>query len=438
MDRLFMVKNVIDVHSAHVISRDVGSPSSMRHPLVLQFVRDFNTNPDAAVELLVQGAQLIPNEEGLGKLLFETTELDRTRVGIYLSKKSRKGILKAYIDCFGFAGVRIDHALRAFVLSIRLPAEAPEHAGEHVLNIFATRWFDANAKLVSFDKDITMKLVRILVHLDTQMNRGSSGIFHNGAWRQRDFHTEWESMVRSIDPRGLLPDDLVQSIYFSLQKDPLRWAIEQHYYWEEYTIGFKRAPATTIAHRVQSDPIVIRINRPDPDLRIQLLSQDGITFDPSELNFARSTEATFRMTGSTLGPKTIILSLVGNNAPLYHGLPYSTTVVVERSFMRNTFQIAFKDHRGAKRRYMFSAEDSLLCHQCVVQICKSQQSKQGTKESEDTADTAARALSLAILRDSLSTKLSGNEIIMYCRQNSILVPILSHVIPVGFPFFVKD
>lgn len=429
MNRLFLVKNVIDVNSIQVItSRDMDMSIPLHHPLVLQFVRDFNTHPDLAVASLVQNVG-VDDEVALGKLLFNTYDLDRTRLGIYMSKKSRKNILKAFIDSFGFSGVRVDHALRVFMLSIRLPTEAPEHAVEHVLSTFASRWFDGNAKLVTFDRDIAMKLVRIILHLNSQMHRDASDFYQNGY--QFDFRAEWEAMVRTIDPRGLLLDEITQDIYSSLQKDPLCWAAEQHYYWEDYVISFKREPPLHIAHRVQSDPIVVRINRPDPNLRIRLLSQDGIVFDPPELNFARSTEATFRITGLTLGPKTIIFSFVGNNAPLYHGLPFSTGVIVERSFMRNTFQIAFKDHNGAKRRYMFSAEDSLVGHQCVVNLRQSMVPKDVDKDRQTRK--ATRLLSLEILRESLSKKLSGHDLILLCKQNSILADLLTHVVPVSPP-----
>ncbi|KIJ39485.1 hypothetical protein M422DRAFT_32727 [Sphaerobolus stellatus SS14] len=431
MNRLFLVKHIVDLKCLHVITQDVTSTAPMRHPFILRFIPEFNADPDSAVAMLQRTMESGNDEEALGKLLFSTYELDRTRVGAFLSKKSRRGALKAYIDCFGFAGVRIDHALRAFALTIQLPAEAQEYSSDYVLNVFATRWFDANAKIVSYDRDIAAKFVRIMVYLDSQMTRVASA-HHNGGWRQRNFYAEWEGMVRTIDPRNLLPDELVHDIFQSLRTDPLRWAIQRHN-WDDFAIGFKRAPPTTIVHRVQSDPITVQINRPDSELRIRLLSQEGITFDPPELNFARSTEASFRMTGTALGPKSIMFSLLGNNAQFYQGLPYSASLVVERPFMRHTFQIAFKDHKGLKRRYMFSTEDKVVCHQCIVYLRQSQLSKSGSGETEKREDKemnkAVKALSLAALRDALSQKLSGHDIIMLCKQNSILIPLLSHVAP---------
>lgn len=433
MDRSFIVKNIIDLTTVQVITnRDESMSSSPRHPLVQQFVRDFGINADKAVANLLQSSGLDEDYAALGKLLFNTFELDRTRLGGYLCKKSHKAVLKSYLDCFGFSGVRIDHALRTFILSIRLPADSPEHAQEHLLNTFASKWFDANTLIVSFDKDVAMKLVRILVQLDNQIHKTPQNLPHANRYDLRDFHAEWEAIVRAVDPRSLIPDELIDNIYYSLRADPLRWAAEAQLGRGQYSIVFKRPPPTHLAYRVQSDPITLRIPHPDPNLQIQLHSQEGLTFDPPELNFARSVEVTFRVTGSSLGPKSILFSLVGANAALYSGIPFSKTVVVERHFMRNTFQVAFNDKRGRKRRYMFSAEDALVCHQWGLWLRQPRPTKTATQDAEESdavrqVQKAAKALSLDILRQAVTQKLSGNDLIVICKQNSLLPAILPNV-----------
>lgn len=431
MDRPFIVKSIIDLHTVQVITnRDEGLSTSPRHPLVQQFVRNFSVNPDNAVANLLQSSGLDNDHIALGKLLFNTFELDRTRLGGYLSKKSHKVVLKSYLDCFGFSGVRIDHALRTFVLSLRLPDEAPEHAQDHLLSTFAGKWFDANARIVSFDKDVAMKLVRIIVQLDNQFHIALHGIPHSNGFNFPDFHTDWEASVRAVDPRGLIPDELIDNIYYSLREDPLRWAADTRFGPMQYSIMFKRPPPNHLAHRVQSDPITLRIPHPDPHLRIQLHSQEGLTFDPPELNFGRSTEVAFRVTGSNLGPKSIIFSLVGANAAFYTGIPFSKTVVIERHFMRNTFQVAFNDQRGRKRRYMFSAEDSLVCHQWALSLRQPPPGKLPQDSESDAVrqvQKATKALSLEILREAVAQKLSGHDLLVICKQNSLLPAVLPNV-----------
>lgn len=432
MDRSFVVKNIIDLNTVQVIPNRRLSSIGMRHPFVQQFVRDFNENPDLAVANLLQSTGLEDDQVALGRLLFNTLELDRSRLGAYLAKKAKRIVLRTYIDCFGLAGIRIDQALRAFAITLRFPSDLPEQGLEHVLSMFASRWFDANAKLVSYGKDIAMKLVRILVHLDNQLQKSMRVPHQNG---YRDFNAEWETMVRAVDPRGLLPDELIQDMYYSLWNNPIHWAADSAH--RDQNITFKRAPPNHLVYRIQSDPITIRIQRPDPHLRIQLLSQDGLVFDPPELNFSRSTEAAFRVTGSSLGPKSIIFSLLGLHAPFYQGLPYSKSIVVERSFMRNTFQIGFKDPDGSKRRYMFSTEDAVVCNQYMMNVQPPRYTP--LRQSDDDlgygmaeAQKAAKALSLRVLREALSSKISGHNLILICKQNSLVASILPSVTSVSF------
>ncbi|KAG2115633.1 hypothetical protein DEU56DRAFT_840676, partial [Suillus clintonianus] len=53
-------------------------------------------------------------------------------------------------------------------------------------------------------------------------------------------------------------------------------------------------PTTRSTYRVQSEPVVIRIPRPDPHFSIKLFGH-GLVFDPPVLSFAESAEASFRV-----------------------------------------------------------------------------------------------------------------------------------------------
>jgi hypothetical protein len=112
---------------------------------------------------------------------------------------------------------------------------------------------------------------------------------------------------------------------------------------------------------------VLRIPQPDPQLYIHLHGQD-LAFEPKVLSFAKSSQASFRITGMSLGPKTILLTRSAPNALRYSGLPLSQPVTIERAFMRNTFQVAFSDVDERKRRYMFSVDDPLKRHQWAVSL----------------------------------------------------------------------
>jgi hypothetical protein len=144
----------------------------------------------------------------------------------------------------------------------------------------------------------------------------------------------------------------------------------------------KRPLPTRLTYKMQSDPIILRIPQADPDLTIHLFGQD-LVFDPPFVTFARSSEASFRVMGTSLGTKSMIMCRSGPNALKYFGLPLSNSLVVERAFMRNTFQMAFLSHDGAKRRYMFSVDDPLIRHQWVVSL---------RRQIDNATSTAANSL----------------------------------------------
>lgn len=170
----------------------------------------------------------------------------------------------------------------------------------------------------------------------------------------------------------------------------------------------KKPVPPRLTYKVQSDPIIIRIPQADPHLSIQLHGQD-LVFDPPVLTFAKSPEASFRVTGTSLGSKRVVLTKSGSNAIKYTGLPLSSEVVVERAFMRNTFQVAFLDYSGTKRRYMFSVDDPVIRHQWVVSL-KNQITNASLASAPSTAAApatpkfykAAQSIAFRILQETLT------------------------------------
>jgi len=145
-------------------------------------------------------------------------------------------------------------------------------------------------------------------------------------------------------------------------------------------------------------------------LTIELYGQD-MTFDPPVLQFVRSAEASFRIMGTSLGSKTVTMCRSGPNAVKYSGLPLSHTIVIERAFMRNTFQVAFLNHVGVKRRYMFSVDDPLIRHQWTVSLKKhvdDTTASSGNSMSSSTSSSrfyhAAELVAFKVLQETLIGK----------------------------------
>jgi hypothetical protein len=65
---------------------------------------------------------------------------------------------------------------------------------------------------------------------------------------------------------------------------------------------------------------------------------------------------------------TVSFPRSGPSVLLYSGLPLSSPVVIERSFMCNTFQVTSANHQSSKCRYIFSMDDPVMRHNWTVSL----------------------------------------------------------------------
>ncbi|KAF9244930.1 hypothetical protein BU15DRAFT_41532 [Melanogaster broomeanus] len=372
-DRKFTVKNVVLLRKLSFCS-EREEPRSRTVPcnaLTQSFVEQFARDPEQAIVSLFNKLGQPDDPVALAQLLFRTPAIDRAQLGDYLSRRTSRVVLKHYLDAFGFTGVRVDKALRVFLQTINLPTRTTHGLSplDFLLDSFASRWYEANAAHVAYDKDLASRFSRAIVQLNEVLH---GGISHEpgptGYVRRNVSARDFLDAFRRHDPRGLLTDDLLGDVYDSIRREQLSQA--RHPSSEgppEITVTFKRALPPRLTYRVQSEPVVIRIPQPDPNFTIELFGHD-LTFDPPVLSFAKSSEASFRVMGMSFGLKTLSVLRSGANALLYAGLPRSCPISVERAFMRNTFQVAFLNHAGARRRYMFSFADPLVRHEWATSL----------------------------------------------------------------------
>ena len=411
LDRKYIVKSVVQLKELRFSgdrddtrSKTSATSNPMRHPVMQNFVNQFAKDPEHAISALL-GKSSARDDVAVGQLLFRATDLDRVRLGDYLSRRSSKVALKSFVDSFGLTGLRIDKALRVFLQAIHVPSRPTaghSSALEYLLDSFASRWYEANAAIVAYDKDLAIRLVRAIVQLNEVMHgniAAEPGI--TGYPKRNVIVRDFVEAFRRFDPRNLVSDDVLDKIYAAVRKEKLYQArhpssVAKH---PDVVINIKRPLPPRLTYRIQSDPIILRIPQPDAQLTIQLFGQD-LVFDPPVLTFSKSSEVSFRVTGTALGNKTIIMWRSGPNALAYSGLPLSSPVVVERSFMRNTFQVAFLNHTGLKRRYMFSVDDHLIRHQWTVSI-KHQIEIASNSPPSPTTSRAAEALAFKVLQDTL-------------------------------------
>ncbi|KAI0281542.1 hypothetical protein BC826DRAFT_1068957 [Russula brevipes] len=412
LDRKFIVKSAVQLRDVRFTAdRDDLPLTSLtsigRNPLVRTFVVHFAKDADHAISHFFEKSGTRDDPTVLGQLLFRMLDLDRAKLGDYLSRRTSKVVLKAFIGCFGFGGVRIDKALRVFLQSLHLaPPSRHSNPLDYVSDSFASRWYDANAELVAYDKDLAIRLVRAIIQLNDVLY---GGVIHDPGVRiqikrnvtSRDFIDAF----RRYDPRCLVSDELLDRIHFSVKREPLSQARNSsHLTFPDQLIALKRPIPSRLTYRMQSEPIIVRIPQADPSLTIHLHGNELI-FDPPYLTFARSAEASFRITGTALGLKTVSFSRSGSSALLYAGLPLSSPIVIERSFMRNTFQLAFVNHQGSKRRYMFSVDDPVIRHNWTVSLKRQidivSAGQQAQAASSSPFHRAAEQVAFRVLQETL-------------------------------------
>ena len=430
-DRKFVIKNVVHLRDIRLnVDRD-DDPRRMSTAMITQrpdfirkFIDDFLVDADLAIARMVN-LQTPQGYTALGRLLVQLPELNKSKLGEYLSRRTSRPALKAYLDAFGFTGIDICVALRIFLLSLHIPS-GPGYANtlETLLDTFAGRWYEANAGIVAFGKGLAMRLVRAIVRLHEALHASISQ--DSGATRYSGHHVsmrDFTDAFRRHDTHCLVPNNLLGEIYNSIRYEKLCQARNPATGRAHHPIVLRRTIPSRVTYRRQSEPVIVRLPQPDPALTIQLFGQD-LTFEPAVLSFAKSAEASFRITGTGLGQKTVVMACFGPNAPNYSGLPLSTTVSVERAFMRNTFQIAFLNASEQKRRYMFSVDDPVIRNEWTsslkrqIEAARVNQSPELPPLASIQVYQAAELVSFQALHDSLLNADSGSaDYISPAQQN---------------------
>ena len=413
----FVVKSIVSLDKLHVSGLDPELKTEPeRHIVVQRFIEQFAKDPILACRYLVERSNPRVDAITLASLIFKTPELDKGQIGLLLASDGR--LLEAFVDRFHFTRVRIDNALRMFLLSLRLPAD--RKISEVLLLGFLRGYMQANKKTIAYDINMGIELILSIMQLNDRLH----GIYRfataTGQFAEDAFQTAW----REHDPHGFVSKEVLSTIYWSIQDGPLPRALDseaERIQAREVVVEPARFPPK-LTYNVWSEDICISIPILDPNLSIRLLGE-GFEFEPRVLNFSHKPNAIFRVRGLSIGLKSIMFERCGRNAcvmlniacltiadvgsrALYASLGNARTVSVERAFMSHTLQVSFVSHKASKRKYCFSVNnaesrsrwDSFLRRQ--IQITSADKSKARIAKHQDIR-VAAEAVALQVLRDAV-------------------------------------
>jgi serine/arginine repetitive matrix protein 2 len=309
----FHVKSVVPLETlvAQRCHGKMARPPFNTVPYIAEFREQFSLDPDRSVDRLSEQTRIAQDSAALAEILFDSHEFDKEQLADYLAQSRNRALLDEYIRQFNFAGVRIDHALRVYILALRLP---PDNAGfESILQAFAKGWYQANISTIEFGLNTVRNLVLFIMKL------------HDGYHKESTFGFAREEAVVSSDEfiadfyeqdrARVVPESLLKTVYA---------AVRQEKYVQAASALENRKRGRIIETSLMSEElwlpagewskaVTVTIPAIDPHLTIRLLG-DGLSFDTDLLQFDKSRQQSFRVKGLVPGRFKMLFSRSGGNA----------------------------------------------------------------------------------------------------------------------------
>ncbi|GAA5875063.1 hypothetical protein JCM16303_004997 [Sporobolomyces ruberrimus] len=413
LENQFLVKSVVELKSLKLSAAEdtpedattSSGNSKKRHPLLVAFIDRFANEPSRAIASLVQKGGLTNDGPTISNVLFKNTDLNRNQLGAYLANPNHRHVLRSYIERFRFGGVRIDDALRLFLMSVRFPPQ-DRKAAEYVLGVLANVWAETNVSS-GFDPTLAFSLIVSILRLSDALHSSEERDTTEGPILPSSRSTQMLSVdefigkFREHDTRMVVQEDLLSRIYTSVRRERIEQASDNSIFSMTPDIEATIEPAklpTHLTYRTPSDVFTITVPAPDTKFSIKLAGPD-LVFDPPVLSFARSATQSFRVTGTALGVRVMVLIKRGANAPRYQGLPLNKAFSIERAFMQNTFQVAFTNHLDMKRKYMFSVSEPAIRSEWLATFRNQISQAHHSRSDPSPALAAAQVVSTQVLRD---------------------------------------
>ena len=166
----------------------------------------WNLNPHRAIEFLRKAGLIDDTPASLAQFLHSVDGLDKKVLGDFLggSKPFNKDVLREYVECFDFAGMELDEALRYFLGTFLLPGEG--QVVDRIMEYFGSRYFRDNNRCSRADKkdggkerfadaDAVYKLSYAIIMLATDL--------HNPKIKNKLTFDEWVGMVNKDLAMGM-------------------------------------------------------------------------------------------------------------------------------------------------------------------------------------------------------------------------------------------
>ncbi|XP_003744488.1 uncharacterized protein LOC100909366 [Galendromus occidentalis] len=197
------------------------SPSSDTRSDCYQGTELFNQKPASGIDFLMENG-ILPKPfcaEKVAEFLRTNYQLDKNKLGEYISNRKNTEPLRAFVMSFAFANTRIDEALRMYLESFRLPGEALPIS--LVLEQFAEHWHTSNNQpFASADATFTLAYAIIMLNVD-QHNRVVKK--QSNSMKEEDFIKN----LKGVNGGSDFEEQLLSDIYHSIKNEEIIMPAEQ-------------------------------------------------------------------------------------------------------------------------------------------------------------------------------------------------------------------
>ena len=180
----------------------------------------FNTKPSKGLSYLQEQGLIQDEPSQVANFMRTNPHLDKKQIGEYISKRDNLHILKAFVECFDFNGMRLDEALRIFLEAFRLPGEGPLISV--IVQHFSEHWHNSNLQAPIVDPDAAYVLAYAIIMLNTDQH-------NKNATKTNDPMTaeQFKRNVRGTNGNGDHDQDMLDEIYHAIRNDEIVMPAEQ-------------------------------------------------------------------------------------------------------------------------------------------------------------------------------------------------------------------
>ncbi|KAL6010442.1 Brefeldin A-inhibited guanine nucleotide-exchange protein 5 [Asimina triloba] len=173
----------------------------------------FNRKPGKGVEYLISNKLVENTPASVAQFLRNTPSLDKAVIGDYLGQHEEfpLAVMHAYVDSMKFTGLKLDAAIREFLIGFRLPGEAQKI--DRIMEKFAERYCADNPGLFK-NADTAYVLAYAVIMLNTDA--------HNPMVWPKMSKSDFVRMNTVSDAEECAPKELLEDIYDSIVKEEIK------------------------------------------------------------------------------------------------------------------------------------------------------------------------------------------------------------------------